>query len=276
VLKPQIIIVTGAVVLVAGLFFLPKVVVKNPSGMATQESLNNKKTETPKEESHTMEISENQKQKLSLFKKNLLKSASIQEQSQWTDSLIVAFKAVNQWDSAANYAEKLSEKVNNEAAWLKTAETYFEAFTFALDSTKIRTLGQKGYTAYEKVLSLNESNLLAQTKMGVLYKSLNPQAPMKGIQMVSAVVKKDPKNELALFYLGTFFAERGAFPDAIDRLEKVVAINPKNPDAWIYLAQCYEETGKPEKVKEALTNVLALDISPEIKKELEKKIKSIR
>jgi len=276
VLKPQIIIVTGAVVLVAGLFFLPKVVVKNPSGIATQESLNNKKTETAEQESHSMETSESQKQKLSLFKKNLLKSTSIQEQSQWTDSLIVTFKAVNQWDSAANYAEKLSNKINDEATWLKTAETYFEAFTFALDSAKIRTLGQKGYTAYEKVLSLNENNLLAQTKMGVLYKSLNPQAPMKGIQMVSAVVKKDPKNEMALFYLGTFFAERGAFPDAIDRLEKVVAINPKNPDAWIYLAQCYEETGKPEKVKEALTNVLALDISPEIKKELEKKIKSIR
>jgi len=212
VLKPQIIIVTGAIVLVAGLFFLPKVVVKNPSGVVTQESLNNKKTETTKDESHTMEVSENQKQKITLLKKNLLKSASIQEQSQWTDSLIVAFKAANQWDSAASYAERLSNKINNEATWLKTAETYFEAFTFALDSTKIRTLGQKGYTAYEKVLSLNENNLLAQTKMGVLYKSLNPQAPMKGIQMVSAVVKKDPKNELALFYLGSFFCGTWSIP----------------------------------------------------------------
>lgn len=243
--------------------------------MVTQESLSNKKTENTKEESHA-EISESQKQKINLFKKNLLKSTTASEQSLWTDSLAGAFKAINQWDSAAVYTEKLSEKINNEAAWLKTAETYFEAYTFALDSAKIRTLGQKSYTAYEKVLGFNENNLLAQTKMGVVYKNLNPQAPMKGIQMVSAVVKKDPKNELALFYMGSFYLERGAFDDAIDRLEKVVAINPKNPDAWIYLAQCYEETGKPEKVKEALTKVLALDISPDIKKELEKKIKSIR
>ena len=153
---------------------------------------------------------------------------------------------------------------------------YFEAFTFALDTTKIRILGQKGFEAYKKVLEKNESNLLAQTKMGVIYKYLNPQAPMKGIQMVSAVVKKDPTNELALFYLGTFFAERGAFPDAIDRFEQVVKLNPKNPDAWIYLAQCYEETNKPQKVKEALEKVLALEVAPEIKKEIEKKVKSIK
>jgi tetratricopeptide (TPR) repeat protein len=277
VLKSQVILVVGACVLVTSLFLLPKVVVKNPSGLATQESLNAQKMEKSTNENHNnMEISESQKQKIATFKTNFLRATQHSEKIKWTDSLSVAFKAANQWDSAAVYLEKIAEKENSETWWLKTAETYFEAFTFALDTLKIRSLGQKSYASYEKVLNLNENNLLAQTKMGVIYKTLNPQAPMKGIQMVSAVVKKDPQNELALFYLGTFFAERGAFNDAIDRFEKVVAINPKNPDAWIYLAQCYEETQKPQKVKEALEKVLTLDVAPEIKKEIEKKIKSIR
>jgi tetratricopeptide (TPR) repeat protein len=274
-LKSQIYLIAGASLLVLGLYFLPKVVVKNPSGMASQENLTAKQLE--KDDSmHTASISEEQKKHLQLLKKNFEKATEAKDQSQWTDSLIAFYKTLNQWDSAAFYAEKTALKQNNELAWLKAAENYFEAFTFALDTNKVRILGQKGYQAYEKVLEKNENNLLAQTKMGVIYKYLNPQAPMKGIQMVSAVVKKDPTNELALFYLGTFFAERGAFPDAIDRFEQVVKLNPKNPDAWIYLAQCYEETGKPKQVKEALEKVLGLEVAPEIKKEIEKKIKSIK
>lgn len=273
--KTQIYLVVGAVILVVSLFALPKVVVKNPSGMASQEALNTKKQDK-ESDMHTADISEEQKKRLINLKKSWEKATEAKEQNQWTDSLISLYKTLNQWDSAAYYAEKNAFKQDNEAAWLKAAENYFEAFTFALDTTKVRILGQKGFKAYEKVLEKNADNLLAQTKMGVLYKHLNPQAPMKGIQMVSAVVKKDPKNELALFYLGTFFAERGAFPDAIDRFEQVVTLNPQNPDAWIYLAQCYEETNKPEKVKEALQAVLALDVAPEIKKEIEKKIRSIR
>jgi tetratricopeptide (TPR) repeat protein len=274
-LKSQIYLVVGASILVIGLFALPKVVVKNPSGMASQEALSTKKLDK-EEEMHTKDISDEQKKRLLFIKNNWNKATDEKAQTQWTDSLVSFYKSINQWDSAAFYAEKAALKQNSEASWLKAAENYFEAFTFALDTNKIRTLGEKSSKAYEQVLEKNPDNLLAQTKMGVIYKYLNPQAPMKGIQMVSAVVKKDPKNELALFYLGTFFAERGAFPDAIERFEQVVRLNPKNPDAWIYLAQCYEETNKPQKVKEALEKVLELEVAPEIKKEIEKKIKSIR
>ncbi|MFN3315721.1 MAG: tetratricopeptide repeat protein [Raineya sp.] len=274
-LKPQIYLVAGAGILVLGLLALPKVVVKNPSGVASQEVLNAKQLEK-NNEMHTTNISDEEKKHLQVLKNNLMKATKEKEEVQWTDSLIAFYKTLNQWDSAAFYAEKLAIRQNNEATWLKAAENYFEAFTFALDSNKVSLLGQKSYQAYEKVLEKNENNLLAQTKMGVIYKHLNPQAPMKGIQMVSAVVRKDPKNELALFYLGTFFAERGAFAEAIERFEQVVSLNPRNPDAWIYLAQCYEESNKPEKVKGALEKVLGLEIAPEIKKEIEKKIKSIK
>lgn len=274
-LKSQIYLLVGAGALVLGLFALPKVVVKNPSGIVSQEAINTKKLEK-ESPMHTTNISEEQKKRLLILKNNWNKAADEKDQNQWTDSLVSFYKTINQWDSAAFYAEKTATKQNSEAAWLKAAENYFEAFTFALDTNKVRILGEKGYQAYEKVLEKNPDNLLAQTKMGVLYKYLNPQAPMKGIQMVSAVVKKDPNNELALFYLGTFFAERGAFPEAIERFEQVVRLNPKNPDAWIYLAQCYEETNKPQKVKEALEKVLGLEVAPEIKKEIEKKIKSIK
>ncbi|GAB4134213.1 MAG: hypothetical protein OHK0045_23350 [Raineya sp.] len=274
-LKSQIYLVVGAGILVLVLFSLPKVLVKNPSGITMQETMSTKKVEKDNE-MHPTSVSEEQKKILQTFKSNWQKAIQEEDINQWTDSLIVLYKALNYWDSAAFYAEKTALKQNNEKTWLKAAENYFEAFSFALDTNKANALGQKAYQAYERVLEKNANNLLAQTKMGVVYKYLNPQAPMKGIQMVSAVVKKDPNNELALFYLGTFFAERGAFPEAIERLERVVSLNPKNPDAWIYLAQCYEETKKPEKAKEALAKVLDLEVAPEIKKEISKKIQSLK
>lgn len=275
-LKSQIYLVVGGSVLVLGLFALPKVVVKNPSGIASQEAITNKQIEKEDTMHNSTAISDEQKKHLAFLKNKLQTATQENEQNRWTDSLVAFYKGFNQWDSAAFYAEKTALKLNNEAAWLKAAENYFEAFTFALDTARVRALGQKGYQAYEKTLEKNPNNLLAQTKMGVLYRYLNPQAPMKGIQMVSAVVRKDPKNELALFYLGTFFAERGAFADAIERFEQVVKINPKNPDAWIYLAQCYEETAKPQEAKKCLEKVLELEVAPEIKKEIENKVKSIK
>lgn len=59
-LKSQIYLVAGASILVLGLFALPKVVVKNPSGMASQEALNTKKLDK-EEEMHAKDISEEQK-----------------------------------------------------------------------------------------------------------------------------------------------------------------------------------------------------------------------
>ncbi|MDX1903961.1 MAG: tetratricopeptide repeat protein [Thermonemataceae bacterium] len=275
-LKPQVILLAVASVLVVALSFLPKVVVKNPSGLATQESLDNKVAQNQKDSSHTasnMPLSKVQQERINAWKQKFSKAKEEKEQVQWRDSLMTAFKAANQWDSAAFYAERLAENYPKEQNWLQAAETYFEAFSFALNAEKMKSIGQKSYDLYEKVLALNPDNLLAQTKMGVLYKNLNPQAPMKGIQMISAVIKKDPNNELALFYLGSLFMERGAFTEAIERLEKVVKLNPKNADAWIYLAQAYEANKEPEKAKESLSKVLDLEVAPEIKEEIRKKIK---
>ncbi len=273
-LKWQGFLIAGAGILVATFFFLPKVVVKNPSGELTERSLLEKDKAMPEKE-HTSTLSESDKKNLAYFKNQWLKADNLQAKFQWSDSLAKIYKKFNQWDSVAFYSEKVAEQFNDKNAWLKSAESYFEAFTFALDTAKIRKLAEKSLKSYEKVLGFEPENLLAQTKMGVLYKTLNPQAPMKGIQMVSAVVKKDPNNELALFYLGTFYAERGAFQEAIERFEKVLALNSKNPDAWIYLAQCYEETQKPKKAKEALQKVLDLDVPAEIKQEIQKKIQSL-
>lgn len=273
-LRWQGFLIVGAGILVATFFFLPKVVVKNPSGELTERSLLEKDKAMPEKE-HANTLSESDKKNLAYFKNQWLKADNLQTKFQWSDSLAKIYKKFNQWDSVAFYSEKIAEQFNDKNAWLKTAESYFEAFTFALDTVKIRKLAEKSLKSYEKVLGFEPENLLAQTKMGFLYKTLNPQAPMKGIQMVSAVVKKDPNNELALFYLGTFYAERGAFQEAIERFEKVLALNPKNPDAWIYLAQCYEETQKTKKAKEALQKVLELDVPVEIKQEIQKKLQSL-
>lgn len=268
-LKLQGALIVGAGVLVAGLYFLPKVVVKNPSGQILQTNSN------PIPAEHNKSLSNSEKQLLAKFKKQLQSANNLQEKTQWHDSLAAIYKKYNHWDSVAFYSEQIAQQYNQKDTWLKTAESYFEAFSFTLDTARLRTLGEKSLKAYEKVLAFDPENLLVQTKMGVLYKTLNPQAPMKGIQMVASVVRKDPNNELALFYLGTFYAERGAFHEATARFEKVVNLNPQNVDAWLYLAQCYEETQRPQKAKQALQKVLSLQVPSEIKQAIEKKLKTL-
>ena len=99
---------------------------------------------------------------------------------------------------------------------------------------------------------------------------------MKGINVLLSVVEEDPNNEFALYNLGFFSMMRGAHDKAVIRFEKLLETHPRNIQAWMHLAESYEALGKNKKAYEALEKVKQLDNSPEVQKEVNKKLQELK
>ena len=298
--KTQVILVVIAVAVIGGLYSLPRVVVSNPSSQNTakpaqtdvkNEAKNESKTEEhthadgtkhtgthaeDEQGTHQKGLSESQKSRLSILKKAYSQEVG-NKKALALDSLNAFFRTVNLIDSVGFYL--LSDARSNKNApekLQKAADAYFDAFGFALDSSRAKSLGQEAEKLYTELLVQNPKNLDAKAKLGVIYVSSNAAAPMKGINLLLSVVEEDPNNEFALYNLGFFSMMRNAHDKAIIRFEKLLETHPRNIQAWMHLAESYEALGKNKKAYEALEKVKQLDNSPEVQKEVNKKLQELK
>ncbi len=294
--RTQLILIVIAVAIIGGLYSLPRVVVSNPTSQNKAEKP--AKNEVKDNEEHTHAdgtkhtgthaddeqatgqhqkgLSESQKSRLNVLKKTYLQETG-NKKTVALDSLNAFFRTANLIDSVGFYL--LADARNNKNApekLKKAADAYFDAFGFALDSSRAKSLGQEAEKIYTEILVQNPKNLDAKAKLGVIYVSSNAAAPMKGINLLLSVVEEDPTNEFALYNLGFFSMMRGAHDKAIVRFEKLLETHPRNIQAWMHLAESYETLGKNKKAYEALEKVKQLDNSPEVQKEVNKKLQELK
>jgi hypothetical protein len=300
--KTQLILIVVAIAIIGGLYSLPRVVVSNPASQnnaaksAQNEGKMDNKADANAQEhthadgskhtgSHSEEentsthqkgLSESQKNRLDMLRKAYLQQVGDKKVIA-LDSLNAFFRTVNLIDSVGFYllADARSNK-NAPEKLKKAADAYFDAFGFALDSSRAKSLGQEAEKIYTEILTQNPKNLDAKAKLGVIYVSSNATAPMKGINLLLSVVEEDPNNEFALYNLGFFSMMRGAHDKAIVRFEKLLETHPRNIQAWMHLAESYETLGKNKKAYEALEKVKQLDNSPEVQKEVNKKLQELK
>lgn len=294
--KTQIILILIAAVIIGGLYSLPRVVVSNPASQnATKPAQNEGKSESKTEEhthadgtkhtgthaedeqtTHQKGLSESQKNRLSVLKKAYLQEMG-DKKALALDSLNAFFRTANLIDSVGFYLLADARNHKNAPEKLqKAADAYFDAFGFALDSSRAKSLGQEAEKLYTELLVQNPKNLDAKAKLGVIYVSSNAAVPMKGINLLLSVVEEDPNNEFALYNLGFFSMMRGAHDKAVVRFEKLLETHPRNIQAWMHLAESYETLGKNKKAYEALEKVKQLDNSPEVQKEVNKKLQELK
>jgi tetratricopeptide (TPR) repeat protein len=262
--KLQIALIVLAALATLGLYSLPKVVVKNDTIALSNDNAAESSPST--EGMHTLSLTESQESQLSRLQKAKEAAASLEDSILWNDSLAHFFIGLNKWDSAGFFYAENARLQPGVAAWMKAGNTYYEAFTFALDASKANRLGEKARGFYEQVLAKEPNYFEAKTKMGMTYVSTSN--PMQGIQMILEVARQDPGNELALFNLGILALERNDPATALKRFEELLASHPNNVQAWVYLAECQEQLGNKAESREALEKVLTLDISEEMRKQI--------
>lgn len=276
-LKTRIILASSTVLIVILLFNLPKVVVDNDA--EEQSVVNNEVTAesaSPKPATtldHNFQLSDEENSTLSSLKSSFSKTENPKESVTFADSLAQFFYNKSIFDSAAYYHGWIATNFPNEENLLKAGNSYYEAFRFAVDLEKAKSMGEKSRSFFSQIPESSEKKLEVKTKMAMTY--IPTSNPMQGILMLREVVEEDPSNQEALFNLGLLSRQSGQKKKAVERLETLVKVNPEHLQGRLVLGLTYLEMGKKEQAKEQLLIVKELDNDPQLQAEVDSYLEEI-
>lgn len=265
-LKTRIILIVVSAAIVWLLFLLPKVVVENKGQMdgEEQEGVEDPHTTTPA----ALRASINS------LNAQYLKASGNEKSAIFADSLAGMYNKAGQFDSAAWFAEKAASFFKSKESLIKAGNSYYDAYTFALDPKKQNEMAEKTRSFLGQVLEADPSNLDAKSKIAMTY--LSSQNPMQGITMLREVLEQDPTNEQALFNMGMLAIQSGQYDRAVERLSNLVSIYPNHVQGQLLLGVAYLNTNKKEKAREQFELVKKLDNDPAVQAAADSYLKDLK
>ena len=259
--KNKILVGVIAVAVAGILYSLPRVVVDNEgrnNNLETRQGQAGAETAP----AHQVDVPQETQATLARLRENLESSGNPEKSVIFADSLVAAYQKLGQYENAAQYAGQLVKLSPTSEHFRQAGDLYYEAFTYAVDADRAKSLGEQVRQYYGQVLEAQPGDLEAKTKMGMTY--LATDNPMQGIQMLREVVAEDENNELAIYNLGLLSMQSGQYDKAIDRLEKVAELNPDNMQAQFFLGVSYFEAKKNRKAREQFERIKTMSTDPEI------------
>jgi tetratricopeptide (TPR) repeat protein len=275
-----VLVIAAIVLLTAGLYSLPKVVVQNQTkqlgGASRDGTADAAVTAAGKQPEadiqHNQPLTPEQQQQAAQLRAGYVAASSAARPAA-TDKLIAFYRAISRFDSAAYYGAKVASATPGLEANLRAGDLYFEAYGFAVNEQKAAFLGEQTRAFYQKALAQNPNLLAAKANMAMTYVSTS--TPMQGIMLLREVLEQDPTNELALFNLGMLSMRSGQYSKAVGRFRQILTNAPTNRKAKFYLAVCLVETNQKAEAAKLLADVKATEKDPQIQaaiRELEERI----
>ncbi|WP_324672374.1 tetratricopeptide repeat protein [Hymenobacter sp. GOD-10R] len=295
----QFIVLTVAVALTAGLFLLPKVIVKPKEGKGelTQDAartanrdgggpaVNGSKAVASSGEQPTvaagatpeqphMAIGATQRRELSQLLHKYNAEGDPTAKLRLATDLAVKYKAAEKFDSAGYYYEQVAQARPGEQAWKRAADEYFEAFSFAATEERAKLLGAKVRDLYDRVLKNNPDNLDAKTNLGMAY--MASDNPVQGVTLLREVLATDPRNEKALYNLGVLSIQSNQYDRAVERFRELIKVNPDNVNGQFYLGVALAQTGAKEEAKAAFLKAKSLSTDPSLAASVDEQLQKLQ
>ena len=271
-LKTRIILIVACAIIIWLIFLLPKAVVENESQLATDPDASATTTENPAtpHASASQDILKSIKELRALYVSN----SRDQKNTIFADSLAGLYTRAGQFDSAAWFAEEAATFFNTQESFKKAGNSYYEAYTFAMDPEKRDLLAKKTRDFLGKVLEKDPKNHEVKAKVAMTY--LSSASPMQGIMMLREILAEDPKNEAALFNMGMLSIQSGQYDKAIERLIELVEINPNHVQGQLLLGVAYMNKGDKTKAKAQFEKVKKLDKDPSVQATADSYLKDLK
>ena len=271
--KTKIILSIIAVILVIGLFLLPKVVVDNEENTAMEGTAERGESAAIAEvdskdpqllDTHNPQLSSENEEIIFSLREKLRNSTDKEKNIIFADSLAAVFKNNSLLDSAAKYKALVADISPSKERFISAGDSYYEAFSFSVNPEKTQALAEEARKYYTEALTLSDEAESRDIKTKVAMTHIASSNPMKGIGMLREVIEEDPGHEDALFNLGILSLQSNQPAKAVDRFETLVALYPENLQGQFYLGLSYLESGKKKEAKEQLEKVKSLDKDPEV------------
>ena len=302
--RSQLLLLLGAVLLTAGLLYLPTGILRNagkanaPGATANRDGkpgaagsdsaagpgpafspANAPKADAPglapltPEHPHR-EVSAAEQATLAKLRKAFRASASPNARAGSAAELAGQLAQTQQYDSAGFYYEQAALARPGEKYELLAANQYFEAFGFAATPQRGKELATKAQTLYGAVLKNNPANLDAKTNLAMTY--VASPAPMQGVLLLREVLATDPTNAPALYNLGMLSMQSGQMEKAVGRFLALVKAHPDHLNGNFYLGVTLAQTKQPAEARRAFEKTLALSPDPQLKAAVEQELAKLK
>ena len=176
----------------------------------------------------------------------------------------------------AAYYNGLEAKLENSEKKLTFAGQFFLQLMESESSPSVQAW-EAGEAAvlFERSLKINADN--EDTKLGLATAYIEGTGePMRGVQILLAITHEKPDDVPANMLLGRMSIQSGQFDKAIGRFETVLRSEPKNKEALFFLAQAYEGKGDKAKAIQLFEECKKLVDDPSFSAEIDQKINSLK
>jgi tetratricopeptide (TPR) repeat protein len=276
-IKSRIILLAVAVLLIAGIYMLPMVVVDNEKEEVASTAQPDSMSAEQKEaiaSAHAVEVDEEVSARISRYRDSLRLASNSEKSVIFADSLAKLYQDINMPDSSAMFIEEIANTEPVFENLVRAGDAYYEAYGFAAEPAQRAELASKARSYYERVLEQDPSDLRVKNRIAMTW--LASSSPMQGIMMLREIVQEDPSNEQALFNLGVLSMQSGQYDRAVERFETLTEMYPANIEAQFFLGVSYLETGKRNKARKQFELVKEKGADPETQAAAESYLESIK
>jgi len=191
------------------------------------------------------------------------------------DRISKIWEHAGQYKFAAFYTAKAGKLESSEKKLTFAGQFYLQLMESESNpSVQIWEAGE-AVSCLEQSLKINPNNEETKLALGTAYIEGTGE-PMKGVQLLLAITREKPDDIPANMVLGKMSIQSGQFEKAIGRFETVLKQEPENKEALYFLAQAYEGKGDKKKAIELLEKCKKAVNNPEFSKDIDQHINSLK
>lgn len=206
--------------------------------------------------------------KISLLENNITRGDIREQQIADYESLGKIWLQQGEKGIAGHYIGMSGKLENSEKKLTFAAHLVSEALNAdALMPAMKSWLEQEAIQYYSASLAINPVNDTAKMELAMVY--MDVQQPMKGVEQLLDIVRRDSTNIPANVMLGKMAVQSGQLDKAIQRGETVLRRDPKNIDAHLFMGEAYKRKGDKSKAIQLFTEAKKLMNSPDFSKDVD-------
>lgn len=176
---------------------------------------------------------------------------------------------------AAYYYAKAAKLENSEKK-LNFAGQFFLDLLHEAGSAEMQMWeSQQAIACFERSLEIAPGNDTTKMALAAGYIEGTGET-MKGVQLLLGITREKPDNIPANLMLGRMSIQSGQYDKAIQRYETVLKLEPENTEALYFLAEAHKGKGDKEKAIELLEKCKKIVNKPEFSRDIDEYIKSFK
>jgi tetratricopeptide (TPR) repeat protein len=191
------------------------------------------------------------------------------------NELSAVWQRNNQMPVAAYYRAKAAKLEKSEKSLTFAGQFFLQL----MENESLASMQQweagEAASCLEQSLAINGDNEDTKLALATCYIEGTGE-PMRGVQILLGITREKPDDIPANMLLGRMSIQSGQFEKAVGRFETILKKEPDNRDAMYFLAQAYKGTGDKKKAIELLEKCKLVANNPDVSKELDQQINSLK